>query len=168
MVERLPVGAAKRERLVKVLGLAFPHPNREIRESSSLKLTFTYLCSFITLLLQPGAPEAALGVSVFLPRTALPVLHLVAPDEVPIIGPADHIVSHIIDKILLSKFVPDRQTLGAVGLFHVLGYQLFILGRANPRDVSNPWFTADAANILLVRDQRLTNTARTVYGNIQL
>src|SRR2546427_8914119 len=124
--------------------------------------------SFMTLLLQPGAPEAALGVSVFLPRLALPVLRFVAPDEVPIIGPTDHVIRHVIDKILLRKFVPDHQALGPVGLLHVLVYQLFKFRRANPGDVADRGFAADATNVLLVGDQRLANTASAVHGNVEL
>src|SRR6266550_1595118 len=122
----------------------------------------------VTLLLQPGAPEAAFSVRIFLPRTALPVLHFVAPDEVPVVGPADHIVGYVIDKILLSEFVPDRQALGAVRLLHVLGYQLFQLRSAVLGDVADPCFTAGAGNVLLVGDERLTDAATAVHGNVKL
>src|SRR4030095_2907140 len=122
----------------------------------------------VTLLLQPGAPEAALGVRVLLPRTAFPVLHFVPPDEVAIISPTDHVIGHVIDKILLREFVPDRQALGLVGLFHVLVDQLFILGRANPGDVADRRFAADAANVLLDSDERRAHTAGAVHGNVEL
>ena len=107
-------------------------------------------------------------MSVFLPRTALPVFDFIAPDKVPVVGPADHVVGHVIDKIFLRQLVPDRQALGAVRLFHVLSYQLFEFRRANPRDVADRRFAADAANVLLVSDQRLANTAGAVHGNVEL
>src|SRR6266550_3073659 len=120
----------------------------------------------VTLLLQPGAPEAAFSVRIFLPRTALPVLHFVAPDEVPVVGPADHIVGHVIDKILLRQLVPDRQALGAVRLFHVLSYQLFQLSRAKFGNVADAGFTAAAGNVLLVGDEGLASAASSIHGNV--
>src|SRR5437879_13023972 len=123
MVGRLPVGAVVRD---KGFTPADVNPQR-INQIASTYSPHDRVS--VTLLLQPGAPEAAFSVRIFLPRTALPILHFVAPDEVPVVGPANHIVGYVIYKILLSKFVPDRQALGAVRLFHVLDYQLFQLRR---------------------------------------
>src|SRR6185503_17328213 len=121
-----------------------------------------------TLLFHPGTPQAAFGVSIFLPRTARPVLHFVTPNKVAIVSPADHVIGHIIDKVLLRKFVPGRQALGAVGLFHVLAYQVFIVGRANSRDVADTWLAAGTGDVLLVGDQWLADTAGAVHRNVKL
>src|ERR1051325_8274393 len=119
-------------------------------------------------LFDPRPPEAALGVGVLLPGSALPVFHPVAPDEVPIVRPADHVVSDIIDEKFLRDLVPDRQAPGAVGLFHVLGDPFFHLGCAILRYIADTRFAAIAGKVLLVCNDGFAGAAAAVYRNVEL
>ena len=120
------------------------------------------------LRLQPGPPEASVGVSIFLTWTPPPVSHFVAPDEIPIVGPPDYVIGHAINEIVLDHFLPDSQALGPVRLFHVLIHQLLHFSSTVIGDVADRWLTVGARNVLHVGDEGLADAAAAIDRNVKL
>jgi hypothetical protein len=106
----------------------------------------------------------AFGVSVFPVPDRAPVLDFIAPDEIPVVGPADHVVGDVIDKIFLRRFFPDLQ--GAWPDWALSTYSRTNFSNSRVQYLATlltPACRRAQASVLVVGDQRFADPAAAVY-----